>query len=215
VKYSKILGLAVVVALALMAFVGASSASATVLCKVSTSPCPEGEKYESGTVIEGTATNATLTSNLATVVCGHSETVAEVENAGSSSTTVTGTITALTFTNCVANKLTPCTVEVNGLPFHAEVHWTAGVNGTLTAKAHAGGALPGANVVCGTLLSCTFERSLFTLPINGGNPANIVANKVSLERTAFGGTPLCGSEAFWDATYTAVGENTSINVLSQ
>jgi hypothetical protein len=200
--------------MALIAFVGAGSASATVLCKVSTSPCPEGEMYEPGTVIEGASTNATLTSNLATVVCENSATTAETETTGSSTTTVTGTIKALSFTGCHSG-LTPCTVEVNGLPFHAEVHWASGVNGTLTANAHAGGAFPGANVVCAGLISCTFERSLFTLPVNGGNPASIVANKISLERTPFGGTPLCGSEAFWDATYTAVGENTSINVLSQ
>jgi hypothetical protein len=215
-KYIKILGLAAVAAMALMAFVGASSASATVLCKVSTSPCPTGSMYEPGTVIEGVSTNATLTSDLATVVCTNSETVAKTETTGSSTTTVTGTITALTFTGCTANNGTvKCTVTVQGLPYHAEVHWGSGVNGTLTVKAHAGGVSPGATVVCAGLISCTFENTLFTLPVNGGNPATIVANAVPLERTAFGGTPLCGTTAAWDATYTAVGTNTSINVLSQ
>lgn len=212
-KYAKILGLALVAAAALIAFVGAGSASATVLCKNGTSPC--SEIYGAGTTIKGKSTNAVLTSNLATVACTESNTTAEVTNQGSASTTVTGTITALSFSGCTASAGTvSCEVSVNNLPYHAEVHWTSGVNGTLTASSGGSGS-PGANVVCGTLISCTFERTLFTLPVNGGNPANIVANKVSLERTPFGGTPLCGTEAFWDATYTAVGENTNISVLKE
>jgi hypothetical protein len=209
----KMFGLAAIAAVAAMAFVGASSASATVLCKTATVPCPE--KYGAGTIIEGTATNATLTSNLATVVCGHSATKTEISNAGGAAATVTGKITALTFTSCFANNgAVPCTVSVQKLPYHAEVHWTVGANGILTAKTGGAGS-PGANVVCAGLISCTFERTLFTLPVDGGNPASVTANKVSLERTAFGGTPLCGTEAFWDATYVSVGANTAIYVAKE
>jgi hypothetical protein len=205
-------GLAAIAAVAAMAFIGASSASATVLCKTATVPCPE--KYGVGTIIEGTATNATLTSNLATVVCGHSVTKTEIEKAGGGAETVTGKITSLTFTSCATTAGVPCTVSVQKLPYHAEVHYTTGANGILTAKTGGLGS-PGANVVCVGVISCTFEKALFTLPVDGGNPASVTANKISLERTAFGGTPLCGTEAFWDATYVSVGANTSIYVAKE
>jgi len=214
-KHIKILGLAAVAAMALTAFVGAGSASATVLCKNSTStPC--SEKYGPGTIIEGESTNAKLTSNLATVTCSESKTTAETTTAGSASTTVEGKITALNFSGCSTNEVppVPCEVTVNNLPYHAEVHWTSGNNGTLTVNS-AGSGSPGANVVCAGVISCTFARTLFTLPVTGGNPASIAANAVSLERIPFGGTPLCGTEAFWDATYTAVGANTSIFVRKE
>lgn len=212
-KYTKILGLAAVAAMALMAWLGASSASATVLCKNSTStPC--SEKYAPETIIEGAATNAKLTSNLATVSCTNSETTAETKTEGSASTTVTGTITALDFTGCTTGAGVPCTVTVNHLPYHAEIHWTTGNNGTLTVSSDGSGS-PGANVVCAGVISCTFERTLFTLPVTGGAPASIAANAISLERTPFGGTPLCGTEAFWDATYTATGANSTIYVRKE
>jgi hypothetical protein len=168
--------------------------------------------YEPGAIIEGTSTNATLTSNLATVTCTDSLTKAEVKTTGSESTTVTGTITELNFTGCKTGAGLGCTVTVENLPYHAEVHWVSGSNGTLTAKSDGSGN-PGAIVVCAGVISCTFSKSLFTLPVDGGNPGLVTANKVSLERTPFGGTPLCGNESFWDATYTAIGANTSIFVL--
>jgi hypothetical protein len=205
-------GLAAIAAVAAMAFIGASSASATVLCKTATVPCPE--KYEAGTIIEGTATNATLTSNLATVVCGHSVTKTKVENAGGAAATVTGSITTLSFTSCATTTGVPCTVTVEKLPFKAEVHWTVGANGTLTAESGGTGS-PRASVVCAGLISCTFEKALYTLPVDGGNPASVTANKVSLERTPFGGTPLCGTESFWDAKYVSVGAVTSIFVAKE
>jgi hypothetical protein len=206
-------GLAAIAAVAAMAFIGASSASATVLCKTATVPCPE--KYGAGTIIEGTATNATLTSNLATVVCGHSAAKTEVAIEGGPAATVTGRIINLTFTFCFTSEgMIPCTVSVQKLPYHAEVHWTTGANGLLTAKSGGKGS-PGVNVVCTGVISCTFEKTLFTLPIDGGNPASVTANKVSLERTAFGSPSLCGSDASWDVTYNAVGANTSIFVAKE
>jgi hypothetical protein len=171
--------------------------------------------YEPGTIIEGTATNARLTSSIEDVICSHSFTEAETETTGGASETVTGTITHLTFSGCQTTpKGIPCTVTVENLPYHAEVHWTSGDDGTLTVK-NGGTGNPSATVVCAGVISCTFERSLFTLPVDGGNPAAVTANGVSLERTAFGGTPLCGTSALWDATYTAIGPNASISVLQQ
>lgn len=41
-KYVKTLGCAAMAAMALMVFLGAGTASGTVLCKTAASPCPEG-----------------------------------------------------------------------------------------------------------------------------------------------------------------------------
>jgi len=170
--------------------------------------------YEPGMIVEGTATNATLTSNLATVICDHSFAEAETQTTGGASATVTGTIKVLNFTGCETTTGLGCTVSVENTPYHALVHWVSGDDGTLAVKTGGGGS-PGAAVVCAGVMSCTFERSLFTLPIDGSNPAAVAASKVSLERTPFGGTPLCGIQASWDATYTAVGGITSIFVLKE
>lgn len=210
-RFIKMLGLAALAAVAAMAFLGAGSASATVLCKQApngSNECAAGQAYGAGTIIKGTATNATLTSDLSNVICSHSETEAEVSNAGGASSTVTGSIKKLTFTGCKAG-LTNCTVTVLNLPYHAEVHAGAGGNGTLTVKS-GGKGKPGATVVCVGIINCTFNNTLFELPVEGGNPAAVVANEVSLARE--GG--LCGNEAFWDATYTAIAPNTAIWVAS-
>jgi hypothetical protein len=202
VKYLKALGLAAIAAMALMAFLGAGSASATVLCTQALTTCPggheTGEMYEPGDVIVGTSTNARLTSDLANVKCTNSETEAELESTGGASETVTGKIIELNFTGCKTEQLVPvnCTVTVNNLPYNAEVHWTEGRNGQLTVTS-GGAGNPGATVVCIGVINCTFSNTLFSLPVDGGNPAKVTANKVNLLRN--GG--LCGNEAFWDATY--------------
>jgi hypothetical protein len=213
VKHVKILGLAAVAAMALMAFVGASSASATVLCNVSTSPCPAGGIYGSGQVIKGTASNAELTSTgigFPNVICGTSKTETKIENAGGAAATVTGQVTALTFENCKTSTGIECKVEVENLPYHAEVHWTEESDGTLTVKT-GGTGNPGATVICGTVISCTFSKSLFTLSVTGGNPAHVTAAQVPLELTKIGA---CPASATWDATYVATSP-TSIWVAQQ
>jgi hypothetical protein len=213
-KFIKMLGLVAAAAMAAMALVGASSASATVLCKVAPTEnkCPAGSTYGAGTVIKGTTEVATLTSPAGNVTC-HSETEAKTANAGGAAETVKGEITALSFNNCVLDPLkTECTVETNNLPYNAEVHWTSGTNnGTLTVEKHAGGGNPGATVTCAGVIECTFSNTLFNLPVTGGNPATVTANEVTLLRE--GG--LCPSTAKWDATYKAIGVNVAIWVAKE
>ncbi len=208
-KYIKILGLAAVAAMALMAFVGASSASATVLCSQTPSgtpaACPTASTYGAGTTITGTAEGALLTNNLNPVECEHSETEARITNTGGASSTVVGTIEELNFTGCSTTNIpiTNCTVTVEHLPYLGEVHWTEGThNGTLTGLNH-GNGVPGAKVVCGTVINCRFSAEP-TLDVNGGNPASVLANEESL--TISGGgllMPICPSTAKWDAEYVA------------
>lgn len=214
-KYIKVLGLAAIAAMALIAFVGASSASATVLCTRNLTSCPEGhsteEMYEVGDIITGTSTNATLSSDLSNVICEHSETVAEITSTGGSGLPVEGEIIELNFSKCHTETAlpTPCKVEVVNLPYLAKVVAVGGGNGELFVSSGGSGS-PGAAVTCAGIIECTFTRSVFELPVTGGNPASITANEVPLNRT--GG--LCGTRASWNATYKAVGTNTAIWVVS-
>ncbi len=201
-KYAKMLGLAAIAALALMAVAGAGTASATVLCKEkpnASNQCPAGKDYAAGTVLKATAASAFLDTSLVDVTC-HSEVEAKTTTTGGAAATVLGTIENLTFTGCETEGGSECEVEVENLPYKAEIHNTATVgNGLLTVTGHSGE--PSAQVVCFGFLDCTFGNTKFELPVDGGNPAKVTANAVKLAIKE--GGFLCPSEAKWTATYTA------------
>lgn len=194
-KHLKMLGLAITAAMAVMAFVGASSASANVLCKENVSPCPAGQTYGVGSKIVGKATDPLLTGSIE-VTCKTSETTVEVTNAGGAGN-VTGKVTALNFKECNSGGI-GCTVTVNNIPYHAEVKGT-GATGELTVTGIAG--QPGAKVVCAFFLSCTFTAPKFELGIDEGaaGVASVTAVNEELEKIAGGG--ICPEESFWDANY--------------
>lgn len=208
-KYIKVLGLAAVAAMALMALVGATSASATVLCKETPTGfepaiCPPAATYGPGTEIKGTAVDSVLTTSAGfpNVTCGHSATTAVTGTTGGAEETVTGQITALTFSEChtVSITPTPCTVTVEHTPYHAEIHWTPeSHDGTLTVES-GGKGNPGASVLCSGVIECRFFKTLFELPVTGGNPAHVTAEEVGLSLESLG---ICPTSASWDATYEA------------
>lgn len=192
-KYIKMLGLAAVAAAALMAFVGASTASATVLCKEGkTSGCAAaGKAYASGTAVEATLTSGTSAELLAggflEDTCTGSTIKGTTSNAGSSTETVRGSASSLTWSGCT---FTTTTKTLGTL----EIHWISGTdNGTLTAS----GFEVNVNQPFGT---CTYKsgtgNDLGTL--KGGNPASIVISTTVTGGGAFG----CPSTATWNAAYT-------------
>jgi hypothetical protein len=85
-KYVKMLGLA---AAAVMAVVGAGTASATVLCKTNTTPCAAGQMYEPGqefhAVNEG---NLTLRAGFMVITCETATLKGTQENTGGANETV-------------------------------------------------------------------------------------------------------------------------------
>jgi len=111
-KYSKTLALAAVAALALIAFVGGGSASATVLCKENTTECgKEGKTYG-----EGTAFKATLDKTLEfkfelgggmsySYTCTGSTMEGEITNAGGAGDVIIG-LETFTLTNCSCPETT-------------------------------------------------------------------------------------------------------------
>jgi hypothetical protein len=196
-KYLKMLGLAAIAAMGLMAFVGAGSASATVLCTTTTTPscvnsATEVDKYAAGTVIDATLKNggsATLTSSSGGTIatCTGGTVKGKISNAGSAAATVSGNIESLTWTGC---SQTTHTVANGSL----EIHHVSGThNGTVTGN--------GSQVtvaIFGT--SCTYgtgEGTHLGTLTGGTEPILKIATTVS--RTA--GGFLCPLTAGWDAEY--------------
>lgn len=202
-KYVKMLGLAAVAAMALMAFVGASSASATVLCKVTPtgSPAECSSAYGKKQVYNTKATDPILTATGAEdVTCTSSETSIEQTNAGGAAETVKGNIKTLSFTGC---KTVPanisCTVTAVGLPFSGEIHKSSEnhdgtvivTNGKTQVKCAFG------------FLNCVFGKASLDLTLDAGNPASITTNEVELEQQEELGFEECPESSKWDATYVA------------
>lgn len=197
-KQLKILGLAVVAIAAMTALLGAGSASATVLCKVSPTKgvCPSTSRYAAGTTFDAKATGATLETNTENVTCKTSST--SIKNTAESGSPLPGEVTLLTFGECTSSSGAACTVTSVGTPWSANLAWTSLGNGTLTV------ANGGARVSCGFgFLQCRFGAKSLSLEVQGGNPGKVIANKVPLEMTAEEGFLKCPTEAKWTATYEA------------
>ena len=195
-KYLKMLGLAAVAAAALMAFVGASTASATVLCSTTTTPCNStlplgtriGFESESSSIVKETGANG---STLDT--CERSIVTGELTSVGGASSNPRGPITTFDWEKCTWTTTTialgklevtgPLTGTSNGtVKSDAEVKWT-------TSIPLFGSCVYGfiAGVSLGTLTE--------------GNPATIDINAVitRLSGSAFA----CPQTANWSATYVA------------
>lgn len=134
-KHLKILGVAVVATAALMAFVAAGSAPATVLCSETKTPCPGGQLWPAKTNFYfnlKTSTVATLTNTSGGTLasCQAGKFKGEITKAGSGTETVAASIPhgELTWLACNAATKT----EVDGT---AEIHQIGGTdNGTVTAS---------------------------------------------------------------------------------
>lgn len=130
-KYLKMLGLAALAAAALMAFVGAGSASATVLCSTNTNPCTS--KWPLGTKVEfslkkGTSALWRGTAGETLKTCTGASLKAEITTAGSATETVKLRVTEDSWSSCTVPTLTLKTGEF-------EIHnITGSTNGTLTYK---------------------------------------------------------------------------------
>ncbi len=135
-KYLKMLGLVAIAAAALMALAGAGTASATVLCSTTTSPCPEAQKWPVKTRIEFSLASGTslvwVNGETTLETCKEATLKTDITNAGSATTTVTSENNALSFNQCTfANGFT----KLGGL----EIHNISGTsNGTVTASGEVG-----------------------------------------------------------------------------
>jgi hypothetical protein len=204
VRTFKLLSLAGIAAIAAMAFLGAGTASATRLCKTAAGAGTCGSIYGAGTKISASSTEATLVTSLGTVVCKKSTVGGKTTTAGGGAgVPVAGTVESLTFSECKLGS-TSCTATAVHLNYTATVAWTSGNNGTFTVGKGTGGA-PGAHVVCGSFIDCTFTGEGIQLDVDGGEPALVLAKEEVLAKEA--GGFFCPSSSTWTATYTVTAPN--------
>jgi len=181
-KYVKMLGLAAIAAIAAMAFIGAGSASATTLCKVNTSPCPEASRYPVHSTVLALSTEAVLSGSLS-VTCHSHVTVLSESNDGVGAPLL-GKITALTWTSCKGGCSSATTTL---LP-------SGSLQGTTLTAGKTEVELKG----CLGFATCKATATEPKLTFNGGTiggTASAKATNVPVTLSGFG----CGSAGTWNA----------------
>jgi hypothetical protein len=194
-KYVKALGLAAAAAMALMAFLGAGSAFAGILCKTNTSTAACSGPYSAGQAFEASASGTGITETLGGTVldtCTISTLKGKVTNPGNSSEAAKASIEELAW-GAVGSGCTKTTdtVATGSLEFS----WIKGTdNGTLTLH----NSEWTINTIFGT---CTYGSgaSLDLGTVTGGSPATISINTIVPKIT---GNIACPSEVRWTAGYT-------------
>jgi len=189
-KYLKALGLAAIAAMALTAFLGASSASATVLCTTTSNPCGTGWHIDHihATLVSGSTVSINATGGALEATCTESTVTVEKKQTGSATTTpsVTAAASNVTWGKCSS---TTDTLEGGGL----EIHQIAGThNGTITAsRFHFTFVIGG--ISCGFSFGSTDAGTL-----TGGSPAIL-----DITATLFkeGGSFLCPADSVMKASY--------------
>ncbi len=201
-KYIKILGLAAVAAMALMASVGAGTASAKegVLCSTTTNPCTS--KWAVGTVLDFSAEESTpleFTSGGLLNTCTGSTVKGKLTANPNGTGTATGENTEITWTGCTHASTTIKNAAGNfgGLT----VEKAAGSsNGTVRAdgeiRVTIAGLFPGENCVYGV----TNGTHMGTL--KEGNPATMEANTIATKITVAGDSCVFApASALWKGKY--------------
>lgn len=134
-KYLKMLGLTAVAAAALMALVGTGTASATVACKVTETPCASSNEWELGTkglatLKAGTSAVMKSTGGEALMTCNSGRVSGTLENKGGPTQTMhqAGSSSNIVYEECTKTMDTIKGGEV-------ELHHIAGTdNATVTIK---------------------------------------------------------------------------------
>lgn len=187
-KNLKMIALIAVCAIVALAFAGASTASATVLCKTTSTPC--GSIYEKGTTVRPTLTGSNVLETLegsTLTTCTGTSIKSVIETSGGATSTVSGVNTELVASGC-SNLVT--TIKPGSL----EIHYVTGTdNGTVTGLV--------AEVTVVTLgVSCTYGVGSGTDigTLFGGEAPIIKVNGV-VKKTA--GGFLCPAETRWTGEY--------------
>jgi hypothetical protein len=198
-KYLKTLGLAVVAAAVLMAIAGAGSASATVFCHTTASPCPQ--KWPAGTeprfsVTAGTAGIWSTTSGEVVAKCTEGEIRGKMTNSGSATETIKETVAATGLTwPSVSGCIETVTTEGGTLEFHA-------ISGTDNATITVSGfkisiSILGAKCVYGFGVN----EHWGTLTGNGSGKAVIDINTLFVKKE---GSFVCPEDLKWSESFTQI-----------
>jgi hypothetical protein len=189
---------------ALVAFAGATTASATRLCATNTTPCgsiishanfaaslPAGQPAVLTT--SGGIINPTLSCTTSAVG------VTNTTPGGGAGVNVAGKLTALSFSGCTSTNPAGCsaTATIGSLASSTgTVAYTSGMNGTLRLTP------PTVSFSCpilGTPVTCTFGGSgTVDATITGGAPAVVDVRNQNIASTGGFG---CPNASTWNATY--------------
>jgi hypothetical protein len=194
----KMLGLAAIAALGLMAFVGAGTASAATTCKTkpnAANECPAGWHYPIGTISHmtlkaGTSANLTNTAGETIVTCTESTIKTHSTTTGGLNQPVKKAITVATW----GSVATPCTTTTDTTALgELQVEATSGGNGTVSGS--------GSKVTVNFAgVSCVYGTGAGTTigTVTGGEPATVDVNAVVNKQE---GGFLCPTTTLWKATY--------------
>jgi len=204
-RYAKMLALAAVAAGALMAFIGAGTASATVLCSTTVTPCPAGQDVEVGTELDfslKSGTSAVLVDTAGNELdsCTGSTVEGKITNTGGSTSTVTGELTPKEGTlNKTGLTWSGCTFPTKTLSATGklEIHQITGSsNGTVTSDSEF-------QVTINTIFfgSCVYGVKAGTSlgDLIEGKPAHFTANATAIKLE--GSQVACPETSKWTATY--------------
>jgi hypothetical protein len=191
-KYLKTLGLALMATAALMAFVGAGSASAGVLCKNETDPCTNKVKV-------GESVNSAIPMGKATFIntgaknmeCKNSTFSGEVEKEGGEGAVPEVKLKTFTFTNC------NCEVFV----ISSGTYYVSNIVGTGSGRPFGTGQE--IKIQCNTILfgvvKCTYLTNNTLLgQLVGGNPAIF---EINAELPLKAGSDMPCKEGIWTGEY--------------
>jgi hypothetical protein len=148
-----------------------------VLCAVELELCPAISVFPVKTEVKGALaekTEAILSTSLATPKCTTASITGQaLESEGG---LLNGEISAWKFESCKSGA-TSCTVAAKNLPYKATSTYTEAGNGTIAISALK--EAPRIEVICGSLISCTFA-SPSQLAFEGGEPGAIKASEAAL-----------------------------------
>lgn len=196
-KYLRMLTLAAVAAAAFIAFAIAGTASATVLCTTTTTPC--SAKLNKGSELHAQlekGTKAIFDTQLKTAECNESAMKLTTKTTGGANETVVATIDELSFEECNCDVV----VLKNG---SIEIHHIAGTdNGTLILS---GLELTKECNIIGSV-HCTFaSKTTHMGTLTGGHPATMDVN-ATLQKV--GGGVLCPPHTIWTGAYEITNHTT-------
>jgi len=206
-KHLKLLGLVVVASAALMALVGASTASAGILCKNYSEPCnsilKKGEALSSQL---GAKKKARINTTFAVAECNKSTLSGKVAKQGAKGEVPEVTVETLSFTecNCEVFVLKDGTYYVSTIP----------ETGNGTAIGTGQEFVTQCNTIFGKM-KCTWVTNNTPLgEVEGGSPAVIDVFNADPQLNEAASSPLCEEEAFWYGEYE-ITNPTALFVVSE
>jgi hypothetical protein len=210
-KYVKALGLAIVATMALTAFLGASSASATVLCTATETPCSAANKYTTtqdseieASLETGTTLVTRTTSGSIEDTCNNSRVKGNITAAGGATATVVVKVTELTFVGC-----TNTTTVNNEAACQLEIHSIANTdNGTLT-----GSGCTVTTVLFGVSCKYGLGNGTHLGVVTGGAMGTIDINAVVQRIDS--SSILCPETTLWEGEYTITNPAGALYVESE